>query len=76
MKFTSHKSQVRTIRQGDPQFNIVDGFAQYPRAMIHVLPECPSYVRDIIQTATAQGWIKPVAHITERELIFMGLTKQ
>lgn len=73
MTYTFHKSQVRTIRQGDPNFMIQDGFVQSPRAMLHILPECPSHVRDIIRTATAQGWLKPVAHVTERELIFMGL---
>ena len=74
MSYTLHKSQLRTIRQGDPNFMINDGFVTTPRAMLHVLPECPNYVRDIIQTASAQGWIKSVAHVTERELIFMGLS--
>lgn len=75
MKFTAHKSQVRTIRQDDPQFKIVDGFAVYPRAAIHVLPECPQEYREIINLCTHHGWLKSVAHVTERELIFMGLTK-
>jgi hypothetical protein len=75
MIITEHQSQVRTIRSGDPNFMINDGFVTTPRAMLHVLPECPNYVRDIIQTASAQGWIKSVANVTERELIFMGLTK-
>lgn len=73
MKFTTHKSQVRTIRQGDPNFKIVDGFATYPRAALHILPECPKAYREIIELCYSNGWLKTVAHVTERELIFMGL---
>ena len=75
MKFTAHKSQVRTIHQDDPHFKIVDGFATYPRAMLHVLPECPTQYRAIIELCVSNGWLKPIAHVTERELIFMGLSK-
>jgi hypothetical protein len=75
MSYTLHKSQVRTIRQDDPNFRIEDGFASYPRAGFHVLPECPWRYREIIEECVANGWLKPIAHVTERELIFMGLTK-
>lgn len=64
---------IRTIRQSDPNFMINDGMVSYPRAMLHILPGCPSYVRDIIQTATAQGWIKPIAHVYGKELTMDAL---
>lgn len=73
MTFNLHKSQVHTIRQGDPKFNIVDGFVTYPRAMLHVTPDCPSRYKDIIAACVDNGWIKPVANVTEREMIFIGL---
>lgn len=76
MKFTTHKSQVRTIHQDDPNFRIVDGFTTYPRAGFHVLPECPRQYREIIELCVSNGWLKPIAHVTERELIFMGLSRQ
>lgn len=75
MTFITTQSKVHTIRQGDDRFTIQAGFVSYPRAMLHVLPECPEYIRDIIQTASAQGWIKSVAHVTEREMLFIGLTE-
>jgi len=75
MIFTEHKSQVHSIRQDDPEFKIVDGFAVHPRAMVHILPECPWELRDQINFAIAKGYLKLVANITERERIFMGLTK-
>jgi hypothetical protein len=75
MTFIEHKSQVHAIRQNDPDFKIVDGFATYPRAMVHILPQCPSEVRDYINFALAKGYLQLVANITERERIFMGLSK-
>lgn len=75
MPITQHKSQVHSIRQGDPNFKIVDGFAVYPRAMVHILPECPWEVRDQINFAISKGYLQLVANITERERIFMGLTE-
>lgn len=75
MTFTEHKSQVHSIRQDDPEFKIADGFAVYPRAMVHILPECPRDLRNQINFAIAKGYVKMVANITERERIFMGLAK-
>jgi hypothetical protein len=75
MTFTLHKSQVHPIRQGDPRFTIQDGFVSYPRAMVHILPETPWEIRDQINFAIAKGYIQMVSHVTERELIFMGLSK-
>ena len=74
MDFELHKSTVKSIRAGDKRFMISDGFVSYPRAMLHVLPECPVEYSLIIQKCFQNGWIKPVAHVTERELIFMGLS--
>jgi hypothetical protein len=76
MDIKFHKSKVTSIRAGDKQFMIQDGFATYPRAMLHVLPECPIEYSLIIQKCFSNGWIKPVAHVTERELIFMGLANE
>jgi len=75
MTYTIHKTQVHAIREDDKNFRIQDGFVSYPRAMIHVLPECPQDVREMINWASSSGYLKCVAHVTERELIFMGLTK-
>lgn len=75
MSFVEHKSQIHAIRQDDPDFKIVDGFVVHPRAMVHILPQCPNEIRDYINFAIAKGYLKLVANITERERIFMGLTK-
>jgi hypothetical protein len=76
MTFKFHESKVKSIRPGDKRFLINDGMVTTPRAMIHILPECPQAFRDQINYAIAHGWLKAVANVTERELIFMGLTDE
>lgn len=75
MTFVETKSKVHTIRESDPNFRINDGMVIYPRAMLHVLPECPHHIAEAISLASSKGWLKCVAHITEREMLFIGLSK-
>lgn len=75
MTLTFQKSQVRTIRDSDPNFTIRDGMVIYPRAMVHVMPECPVEYQHIIRECINNKWLKSVAHMTEREMLFIGLTK-
>ena len=66
--------KIRTIRQNDPRFTIYDDLVTCPRASVEVSSGCPNIYRDIIGECLERGWLKPVAHITERELLFMGLS--
>jgi hypothetical protein len=75
MTYTIHRSQIRTLKPGDPNFVITDGLVQTNRAGIEISQRCPSNYASLIAECLNHGWIKPVAHVTERELIFMGLTK-
>jgi hypothetical protein len=75
MTYTLHKSQTRTIRISDPEFYINDGFVRAPRAGFHILPECPGEYKMIINECIIRGWLKPVATVTEREMLFIGLAK-
>lgn len=70
---TKPAKDIRTIRQGDNGFMISDGMVQYPRAMIHVLPECPSNVRETLNWAVSMGYIKSVAHVYGKELTMDSL---
>lgn len=68
MTFITRKSKdVKTIRQGDSNFMIYDGLVAFPRAMIHILPECPRNVRETLNWAIAQGYVKTVAHVYGKE---------
>jgi hypothetical protein len=75
MTYTIHPRQVRTIRQEDPDFMIMDKFIMTPRAGFEISNDCPRQYKLMIMEAMKNGWLQPVANLTERELIFMGLTK-
>ena len=76
MTYTIHKNQVLTLKPGDKNFRIVDGMVITPRAGFEISNDCPYNHLQILQTCIDRGWIKPVAHITERELLFIGLNNE
>jgi hypothetical protein len=65
--------EIKTVRQGDPNFQLTDGIGVYPRAMLHVLPECPANIREYIQWAYENGYIKCVAHVPGKQLTWEKL---
>ena len=75
MNITAHKSEIRTIRQDDPRFRISDKFTTAPRAGFEISSGCPRNYAEIIDECLRQGWLKPVAYMTERELLFSGLSQ-
>jgi hypothetical protein len=75
MTYTIHRSQVHTIRQEDPNFTIQDGITITPRAGFEISNDCPRQYKLMIIEAIKNGWLQPIASVTERELIFAGLTK-
>ncbi len=76
MTFTTHQSQIRTIRQNDARFRIVDEFVVSPRAGFEISILCPREYRSILSECIDRGWIKPVAYMTERELLISGLARE
>lgn len=72
---TPKSREIKAIRQGEPNFMLTDGFVKYPRAMIHILPECPQTLRDEINWAIANGYLKCVAHVQGKELTWQNLTE-
>jgi hypothetical protein len=76
VNYTFGKSKIHKIKHGDPRFTIVDGFSYAQRASIEISQCCPENLKDLIVECIRQGWVKPVAHITERELLFIGLTNE
>jgi hypothetical protein len=73
--FTTPKREIKAIRQGEPNFMLDDGWAMYPRAMIHILPDCPPEVRTTINWAIKNGYLKTVAHVQGKELTWQNLTE-
>jgi hypothetical protein len=68
MNITSHQSNIRTIRQGDPKFTLKDGFVISPRAGFEINQLCPREYKLIISECINNGWLKPVAHVYGKEL--------
>lgn len=66
---------IKELRHGDPNFMLTDGMILYPRAMVHITPECPNNVRDHINWAIAEGYLKAVAFVPGKELTWSRLTE-
>jgi hypothetical protein len=73
MNFTTHQSNIRTIRQGDPKFTLTDRFVTCPRAGFEISNRCPENYRSLIQECIQHGWLKPVAHVYGKELTMDAL---
>jgi hypothetical protein len=71
---TEKTKSIRTIRAGDLKFKIPAGIMMSDRASIEIDPVCPNRYSSIILEAYSKGWIRPVAHVTEREYILLGLS--
>lgn len=76
MSFKYKQSKIRKLEKSDPRFMIYDDFVAVPRAGFEISQNCPAEYKSILITAINAGWLKPVAHVYERELIFMGLAKK
>ena len=76
MKISTRTRNIQTIRQGDPKFMLQDGLMTCPRAGFEISQDCPRSHKLVIMEAIKNEWLVPVANITERELIFMGLTDE
>jgi hypothetical protein len=75
MNIKTYKSEIKIIRQDDPRFRISDKFTTAPRAGFEISQGCPIEYRMIMRECIQRGWIKPVAYMTERELLFSGLSQ-
>jgi hypothetical protein len=73
MNIKTRRSQIRTIRQDDPRFQIQDEFFIATRAGFEISDRCPVEYKMVLQECINNGWLKPVAYMTERELLFSGL---
>lgn len=71
-----YKSKIKTIKPNNEQFIITDGIVQAPRAGFEISSRCPSEYRKILQECISYGWIMPVAHMTEREMMISGLIQE
>lgn len=73
MKYKGVRSGIKTIRQDDPEFLLSTGMIITPRAGFEISLGCPKEYREVIATCIDTGWLKPVAHVLERDYIWEKL---
>ena len=73
MNISEKQSNIRTIRQGEPNFMLTDGVLICPRAGFEISNNCPAEYKSIFITAINAGWIKPVAHVYGKVLTIDAL---
>ena len=66
---------IRTIRERDDDFMLTNGVVITPRAGFEITSGCPYNYREIIQECVRHGWLKPVAHMYDHELMWEKLSK-
>jgi hypothetical protein len=71
--FTTPDNTCKKIKQGDPDFNIIDGIKIIPRASFEIGDGCPQYFKTIIAKAYSDGWLIPVAYMKESEYVWEKL---
>ena len=76
--YTTKKSNytTKTIRPGDDNwFFTTDDILLTPRAGFEINQRCPREYKMFISECLNNGWLKPIAHIKESELMFDILTE-
>ncbi len=73
MKITVRQSNIRTIKNSDPRFMLVDGLVTCPRAGFEISNTCPTAYKDVILQAIEYGYLKPVANVYGKELTMDAL---
>lgn len=68
MKIAVYKSNIRTIKQDDSRFTLIDGIVTAPRAGFKISQSCPKEYKYVIMQALEYGYLKPVAHVYGKEL--------
>lgn len=67
---------IRTVRQSDNDWMLTNGLIMTPRAGFEISNGCPSEYKMILKQCIDNGWLKPVAHIYDRELMWEKLSIQ
>ena len=64
---------VKELYPGDKHFKFNDGLIEWPRAGICIDETCPADMARMIQTCIGKGWVKPVAYVPERVIVWETL---
>jgi hypothetical protein len=70
MTFTTPENRFKEIKREDPHFYMTDGIRMVPRAAIEISKNCPYHYQQILADCIDRGWVRPVAYIKTKELIW------
>jgi len=73
MTFTTPEKTIKTIRKGNVDFLIQNGFTMTPRAGFEISNECPKQYKLMIMEAIKNGWLQPIAYMKESEYVWEKL---
>jgi len=73
--FKTRKSTIKTLKNGDLDFMIIDGVYAIPRAGFEISQDCPEHYRNLIMKCLHYNWIKPVAYVTQQEYFMEKLAE-
>lgn len=75
MSFTVKPNEVKTLFPGDAGFKFIKDMVEYPRAAIVITEDCPDNLKSQIWIYQRKGYIKPVAYVPTKELIWEELQR-
>ena len=75
MFLTATKSKIKSIKQGDPDWFIIDGLMMAPRAGLEICSSMPYEYKLIITECINKGWLQPIANQHLHEDLIEKLTK-
>jgi hypothetical protein len=75
INFSISKNTIRTVKPGDADWLIKNGFTCSPRAGVEISEDCPYEYKMVIAKCWTNGWIKPVANVLEKDMMWEELIK-
>lgn len=75
MKITLANDRLKTLKKDDPDFHMVIGAINAPRAGFEIASNCPANYKQLFIQAIEYGWLKPVAYMRESEYIWEKLAE-
>lgn len=73
--FKNKKSKIKLVMPNDQSFIINDGIVIAPRASFKITTSCPEDYKEIILRCIEYGWLQPVAHMLDSELMWEELKR-
>ena len=75
-KISDSQYKIKVLKRGDRGFTIcTDGISIAPRAGFQINNQCPREYKLVLQECINNGWIEPVAYVTESEFVWSELQK-